>query len=85
MITSHVHSSEGFTVFVAFWTLFGVVRRNFHEVIGEQRRARQSAMMAKRRARQSAMMATAKQVTNKDERGVPRTTVANTMAMSFFQ
>ena len=29
-----------------------------------------------RRARQSAMMATTKQVTNKDERGVPRTTVA---------
>ena len=35
-----------------------------------------------RRARQSAMMATAKQMTNKDERGVPRTTV--TTGLQFF-
>ena len=45
----------------------------------------ESSCDVQRRTRQSAMMATAKQVTNKDERGVPRTTVANIMAMSLFQ
>ena len=46
---------------------------------------RDEASDEQRRARQSAMMATTKQVTNKDERGVPRTTVANIMAMWLFQ